>query len=69
MACAITHVQLVLKVKKDWSCTSTGRHRFLVAAWFSFLYRCYGPKREEVRGDGRELHNMELHVADFARFC
>jgi len=40
----VIHVHLVLRVKKDWSCTCTERLRFLVAAWseFSFLCRCYG---------------------------
>jgi hypothetical protein len=25
------------------------------------LRRIFGPKRDEVRGDGRKLHNEELH--------
>jgi hypothetical protein len=32
------------------------------------LRRLFGPKRDEVTGEWRKLHNEELHVVLFAKY-
>jgi hypothetical protein len=44
---------------EDWSVTLRKEHRFRVPD-YSVLRRIFGPKREEVAGDWRRLHNVEL---------
>jgi hypothetical protein len=43
-----------------WSLTLNDEHRLRVSV-NRVLRRIFGPKREEVAGDRRRLHNVELH--------
>jgi hypothetical protein len=45
---------------ETWFFTLRGEHRFRVFE-NRVLRRMFGPKREEVTGDWRKLHNEELH--------
>jgi hypothetical protein len=45
---------------ETWSLTIREEHRLRVFE-NRMLRRIFGPKRNEVIGDGRELHNEELH--------
>jgi hypothetical protein len=51
---------LVLYGCETWSLTSREEHR-LRAFENRVLRRIFGPKRDEVTGDRRKLHNEELH--------
>jgi hypothetical protein len=44
-----------------WSLTLREEHRLQVFK-NRVLRRIYGPKRDEVTGDWRKLHNEELHI-------
>jgi hypothetical protein len=45
---------------KPWSLTITEEHRFRVFE-NRVPRRIFGPKREEITGGWRRLHNEELH--------
>jgi hypothetical protein len=47
-------------VCKTWSLTLREEHRLRVFE-NRVLRRIFGPKRDEVTGDWRKLHNEELH--------
>jgi hypothetical protein len=51
---------LVLYAYETWSLTLREEHRLRVFE-NRVLRRIFGPKRDEVTGDGRKLHNEELH--------
>jgi hypothetical protein len=51
---------VVLNGCETWSLTLREDHRLRVFE-NRVLRRIFGPKREEVRGDWRKLHNEELH--------
>jgi hypothetical protein len=53
-------VLCVVKQRETWSVTLRDKHRLRVFE-IAVLRRIYGPKREEVAGDWRRLHNEELH--------
>jgi hypothetical protein len=45
---------------ETWTLTSREEHRLKVSE-NRVLRRIFGPKRDEVTGDWRKLHNEELH--------
>jgi hypothetical protein len=45
---------------EDWSLTVREEHRLRVYE-NRVLRRIFGPRRDEVTGDWRKLHNEELH--------
>jgi hypothetical protein len=51
---------VVLYGRETWSLTLREEHRLTVFE-NRVLRRIFGPKRCEVTGDGRKLHNEELH--------
>jgi hypothetical protein len=51
---------VVLYGCETWSLTSREEHRLRVFE-NRVLRRIFGSKRDEVTGDGRELHSGELH--------
>jgi hypothetical protein len=51
---------VVLYWCETWSLTLKGEYRLRVFE-NRVLKRIFGPKRDEVRGDWRKLHNEELH--------
>jgi hypothetical protein len=51
---------VVLYGRETWSLTLREEHRFRVSE-NRVLKRVFGPKREEVAGGWRRLHNEELH--------
>jgi hypothetical protein len=51
---------VVLYVYGTWSLTLREEHRLRVFD-IRELRRIFGPKRDEVTGDWRKLHNEELH--------
>jgi hypothetical protein len=51
---------VVLYGRESWSVTLREEHRFRVYEK-RVLRRIFGPKREEVAGGWRRLHNEELH--------
>jgi hypothetical protein len=51
---------VVLYGCETWSLTLREEHRVSVFKK-RVLMRIFGPKREEVTGDWRKLHNEELH--------
>jgi hypothetical protein len=51
---------VVLYGCETWSLTLREEHRLRVFE-NSVLRRIFGPKRDEVTGDWRKLHNEELH--------
>jgi hypothetical protein len=51
---------IVLYGCETWSLTPREEHRFS-ACEIRVLRRIFGPKREEVVGGWRRLHNEELH--------
>jgi hypothetical protein len=52
---------VVLYGCETWSLTLREEHRLRVFEK-RVLRRIFGPKRDEVTGGGRKLHNEELHV-------
>jgi hypothetical protein len=56
----MTALTVVLYVCETWSLTLKEEHRFRVSE-NRVLRRIFGPKREEVTGGWRRLHNEELH--------
>jgi hypothetical protein len=58
------HKPLILPVVlyecETWSLTSREKHRLRVFE-SRVLRRIFGPKRDEVTGSWRKLHNEELH--------
>jgi hypothetical protein len=55
-----TILPVVLYGCETWSLTLREEHRLRVFEK-RVLRRIYGPKRDEVMGEGRKLHNGELH--------
>jgi hypothetical protein len=53
-------VPFVLYGRETWSVTLREKHRLRVFG-NRVLMRMFGPKREEVAGGWRRLHNEELH--------
>jgi hypothetical protein len=51
---------VVLYGCETWSLTSKEKHRLRVFE-NRVLRRIFGPKRDEVTGEWRKLHNKELH--------
>jgi hypothetical protein len=51
---------VVLYGCETWSLTLREEHRLKVFE-IRLLRRIFGPKRDEVMGDWRKLHNEELH--------
>jgi hypothetical protein len=51
---------VVLYGGETWSLTLRGEHRLRVFE-NRLLMRIFGPKRDEVTGEWRTLHNEELH--------
>jgi hypothetical protein len=51
---------VVLYVSETWYLTLREKHRLRVFE-NRMLRRIFGPKRDEVMGDWRKLHNEELH--------
>jgi hypothetical protein len=51
---------VVLYAWETWSLTLRGKHRLRVFE-NRMLRRIFGPKRDEVAGDWRKVHNEELH--------
>jgi hypothetical protein len=51
---------VVLYGRETWSVTLTEVHRLKVFQK-RVLWRIFGPKRDEVMGEWRKLHNGELH--------
>jgi hypothetical protein len=54
-------LQVVLYVCETWSLTLREDHRLRVFE-NRVLRRIFGPKRDEVTGEWRKLHNEELHI-------
>jgi hypothetical protein len=52
---------LVLYGRETWSLTLRDEHRLRVFE-NSALRRIFGPKRDEVAGELRKLHNEVLHI-------
>jgi hypothetical protein len=57
---ALSAVTMVLYGCKTWSLTLREEHRLRVFE-NRVLRRIFGPKRVEVTGEWRKLHNEELH--------
>ena len=55
------HLPVVLHVCETWSLTLREERRLRVFENRA-LRRVFGPKRDEVTGEGRKLHNEELRV-------
>jgi hypothetical protein len=55
-----TTLSVILYGCKTWSLTLREDHRLRV--FENRVLRIFGPKRNEVTGDWRKLHNEELHV-------
>jgi hypothetical protein len=55
-----TILPVVLDGCETWSLTLREEHR-LGMFENRVLRRIFGPKRDEVTGEGRKLHNKELH--------
>jgi hypothetical protein len=53
-------VPVVLYGRETWTLTLREQHRLRVFE-NRVLRRIFGPKRDEVRGEWRKLHNGELH--------
>jgi hypothetical protein len=51
---------VVLYGCETWSLTLREKHRLEVFE-YRMLRRIFGPKRDEVTGEWRKLHNEELH--------
>jgi hypothetical protein len=51
---------VVLYGCETWSLTVRDEHRLRVFE-YRVLRRIFGPRRDEVKGDWRKLHNEELH--------
>jgi hypothetical protein len=51
----------VLYGSETWSVTLREEHRLRVFE-NRVLRRIFGPKRDEITGEGRKLHNEELHI-------
>jgi hypothetical protein len=60
MACQTNSFALLLLLFKTWSLTLREEHRLRVFE-NRVLRRIFGPKRDEVTGGWRKLHNEELH--------
>jgi hypothetical protein len=58
--CLMTVIKLVLYGCETWALTLREEHRLRVFE-NRVLRRIFGPKREEVTGGWRKLHNEELH--------
>jgi hypothetical protein len=54
-------LSVVLYGCETWSLTLREEHRLKVFE-NSVLRRIFGPKRDEVTGEWRKLHNGELHI-------
>jgi hypothetical protein len=52
---------VVLYVCETWSLTLKEEHRLSVLE-NRVLRKIFGPKRDEVTGEWRKLHNEELHI-------
>jgi hypothetical protein len=52
---------------ETWSLTLRDEHR-LRAFGNRMLRRIFGPKREEVTGDWRRLHNVEVHKCHASQY-
>jgi len=50
---------------ENWSLTLREERRLRVF-WNRVLRRIFGPKRDEVTGEGRKLHNEELNDLYFS---
>jgi hypothetical protein len=53
---------VVLYGRQTWSLTLLREERRLRAFENSMLRRIFGPKRDEVTGQWRRLHNKELRI-------
>jgi hypothetical protein len=53
---------------EPWSLTLREEHRLKVFD-NRVLRKIFGPKKDEVTGDWRELHNEKLHDLLFTRYC
>jgi hypothetical protein len=58
---------VVLYGCETWSLTLRGEHRLRVFE-NRVLRRIFGPKRDEVTGQWRKLHNKELHNLFITRY-
>jgi hypothetical protein len=58
--CKTTTLSVILYGCKTWSLTLREEHRLRV--FENRVLRIFGPKRNEVTGDWRKLHNEELHI-------
>jgi hypothetical protein len=59
--CKTLILPLVLYGYETWSLTLKEEHRLGVFVK-RVLRRIFGPKRNEVTGEWRKLHNEELHI-------
>jgi hypothetical protein len=55
-----------LLIRFSWSLTLREEHRLRV--FENRVLRRFGPKRDEVTGEWRKLHNEELHDVLFAKY-
>jgi hypothetical protein len=58
--CNTIILPVVLYGCETWSVTLTEEHRLRVFV-NRVLREVFGPKRDEIRGEWRKLHNGELH--------
>jgi hypothetical protein len=63
------HLPVVLYGCETWSLTLREEHRLKVFENRE-LRRIFGPKKDEVTGEWRKLHNLELsYFVLFTRYC